>query len=72
MTWADTDGNTPLDPAWQSYFMLTQEEILLDHQMDDGTVATGKNQPQTQRRNACKIGSDSKKAKGPCNSRVLY
>ena len=52
-TWADADGNTPLDPAWQSYFMLTQEEILLDHQMDDGTVATGKNQPKPQRRNAC-------------------
>ena len=47
LTWADADGNTPLDPAWQSYFMLTQEEILLDHQMDDGTVATGKNQPQS-------------------------
>ncbi len=47
VTWADADGNTPLDPAWQSYFMLTQEEILLDHQIDDGTVATGKNQPQT-------------------------
>lgn len=47
LTWADADGNTPLDPAWQSYFMLTQEEILLDHQMDDGTEATGKNQPQT-------------------------
>lgn len=47
LTWADADGNTPLDPALQSYFMLTQEEILLDHQMDDGTVATGKNQPQT-------------------------
>ena len=47
LTWADADGNTPLDPAWQSYFMLTQEEILLDHQIDDGTVATGKNQPQT-------------------------
>ena len=47
LTWADADGNTPLGPAWQSYFMLTQEEILLDHQMDDGTVATDKNQPQT-------------------------
>ena len=47
VTWADADGNTPLDPAWQSYFMLTQEEILLDHQIDDGTVATGKNHPQT-------------------------
>lgn len=47
VTWADADGNTPLEPAWQSYFMLTQEEILLDHQIDDGTVATGKNQPQT-------------------------
>lgn len=47
VTWADADGNTPLDPAWQSYFMLTQEEILLDHQIDDGTVATGTNQPQT-------------------------
>ena len=41
VTWADADQNIPLDAGWQSYFMLTQEEILTDHEIDDGTVATG-------------------------------
>ena len=41
VTWADDDKNTPLDSGWQSYFMLTQDEILTDHEIDDGTVATG-------------------------------
>ena len=41
VTWADADGNTPLDSGWQSYFMLTQDEILMDHEIDDGTAATG-------------------------------
>ncbi len=41
VTWADADINTPLDPGWQSYFMLTQDEVLIDHEIDDGTVATG-------------------------------
>lgn len=41
VTWADSDMNAILDSGWQSYFMLTQEEILFDHEIDDGTVATG-------------------------------
>lgn len=41
VTWADADQNLTLDSGWQRYFMLTQEEILADHEIDDGTVATG-------------------------------
>lgn len=41
VTWADADGNTPLDSNWQRHFMLTQDEILTDHEIEDGTVATG-------------------------------
>lgn len=42
VTWADSDLNLTLDEGWQRYFMLTQTEILEDHEIDDGTVATGK------------------------------
>lgn len=41
ITWADSDMNATLDDNWHSYFMLTQEQILSDHQIDDETVATG-------------------------------
>lgn len=41
VTWADSDFNLTLDDGWQRYFMLTQEEILEDHEIDDGTTATG-------------------------------
>lgn len=41
VTWADADDNKLLDAGWQSCFMLTQDEILVDHEIDDGTVATG-------------------------------
>lgn len=41
VTWADSDLNLTLDDGWQRYFMLTQDEILSDHEIDDGTVATG-------------------------------
>lgn len=41
VTWADSDQNVTLDDGWQRYFMLTQDEILTDHEIDDGTVATG-------------------------------
>lgn len=41
VTWADSDMNVTLDDGWHRYFMLTQEQILLDHEIDDGTVATG-------------------------------
>ena len=41
ITWADSDMNSTLDDGWHRYFMLTQEQILLDHEIDDGTVATG-------------------------------
>lgn len=41
VTWADADDNKLPDAGWQSYFMLTQDEILVDHEIDDGTVATG-------------------------------
>lgn len=48
VTWADSDMNLTLDEGWQRYFMLTQEEILEDHEIDDGTVATGKSLAQTE------------------------
>lgn len=41
VTWADADENLTLDDGWQQYFMLTQDEILTDHVIEDGTVATG-------------------------------
>lgn len=41
VTWSDSDMNATLDDGWHRYFMLTQEEILSDHEIDDGTVATG-------------------------------
>lgn len=40
ITWADGSGK-PGDPYWQQYFILTQEQILYDHEITDGTVATG-------------------------------
>ena len=42
ITWCD--GLSPDDPEtmeWQKYFMLNQEKILVDHEITDGTVATG-------------------------------
>ena len=42
VTWADDDQNVPLDAGWQRYFMLAQDEILVDHEIDDDTVATGR------------------------------
>lgn len=41
ITWADSDMNITLDDGWHRYFMLTQEQILSDHEIFDGTVATG-------------------------------
>ena len=41
VTWSD-GWDIPADSlGWFDYFMLTQDEILSDHQIDDGTVATG-------------------------------
>lgn len=40
VTWCDELG-FPDSPEWESYFMLTQNEILKDHEITDGTVATG-------------------------------
>ena len=37
---ADGSGG-PWSTDWMRYFMLTQEQILEDHEIDDGTVATG-------------------------------
>ena len=42
VTWSD-GWDIPVDSLdWFSYFMLTQDEILFDHKIDDGTVATGR------------------------------
>lgn len=41
ITWSDNGINYPGDEGWYEYFMLTQDEILMDHEIDDGTVATG-------------------------------
>lgn len=39
ITWSDGAG-LPCSPEWNKYFMLTQEEILIDHEISDGTVAS--------------------------------
>ena len=41
VTWSDNDKNTPCSRNWQTYFMLTQERLLDDHVISDGTTATG-------------------------------
>lgn len=41
VTWADSDGVVPLSPEWHINFMMTQDEILWDREIVDGTVATG-------------------------------
>ncbi|NLZ91796.1 MAG: hypothetical protein GX918_07740, partial [Clostridiales bacterium] len=40
ITWSD-DMGLPGSPEWNNYFMLTQDEILIDHEITDGKVATG-------------------------------
>lgn len=40
ITWAD-EGGEPGSEGWMRYFLLTQDEILIDHEISDGTVATG-------------------------------
>jgi hypothetical protein len=40
ITWADEKG-LPGSAEWERYFMLTQEEILTDHEVYDGITATG-------------------------------
>jgi len=40
ITWCDEAG-LPGTPEWNNYFMLTQDEILVDHEITDGKVATG-------------------------------
>ncbi|MGN0610223.1 MAG: transglutaminase domain-containing protein [Ruminiclostridium sp.] len=41
VTWSDSTDNETLDEGWHRYFMITQEQVLLDHEISDGTVATG-------------------------------
>lgn len=41
VTWSDGSDIPPDGLDWFDYFMLTQDEILIDHDIDDGTVATG-------------------------------
>jgi hypothetical protein len=40
ITWSDEKGLSG-SPEWSSYFMLTQDEILIDHEITDGKAATG-------------------------------
>lgn len=40
VTWCDEAG-LPGSPDWNNYFMLTQDEILVDHEIIDCKVATG-------------------------------
>ncbi|MGI6695396.1 MAG: transglutaminase domain-containing protein [Christensenellales bacterium] len=40
ITWSDELG-LPDSLGWSRYFMLTQDEILVDHEITDGKVATG-------------------------------
>lgn len=42
VTWADDDNNLIGDEGWLKYFMVTEEDILRDHEILDGTSATGK------------------------------
>ena len=46
VTWSDDSGYYPSEPGWYDYFMLTQNEILLDHEITDDTVATGAAYPK--------------------------
>ncbi len=41
VTWSDNGVNKPCSLGWMKYFMITQEELLRDHIISDGTVATG-------------------------------
>ncbi len=41
VTWSDSGQNKPGDTKWMKYFILTQHQILTDHVISDGTVATG-------------------------------
>ena len=41
ITWCDNGINTPADVGWYDYFMITQEQLIRDHTITDGTVATG-------------------------------
>lgn len=41
VTWSDGYDIPPDGLDWFDYFMLTQDEILIDHDIEDGTVATG-------------------------------
>ncbi len=41
VTWSDNGVNKPCSSGWMKYFMITQEELLKDHIISDGTVATG-------------------------------
>ena len=40
ITWSDEMG-LPCSIGWNKYFMLTQDEILVDHVITDGKLATG-------------------------------
>lgn len=40
VTWSDGD-HTPISSNWYRYFMLFQEQILDDHEIDNNVVATG-------------------------------
>ncbi|MGN1014353.1 MAG: leucine-rich repeat protein [Butyricicoccus sp.] len=46
VTWSDSGKNEPAVGDWHQYFMLTQDEIEVDHYIDDGTVATGLRLPK--------------------------
>ncbi len=41
VTWSDSDRNEPFQKNWQKYYMVTQENVLKNHIISDGTVATG-------------------------------
>lgn len=45
ITWADETG-LPGSAEWTQYFMLTQEEILVDHEIYGDTQATGSQLPE--------------------------
>ena len=46
ITWADNGVNLPAAGDWHQYFMLTQDEIRVDHKISDGTKANGLRLPK--------------------------
>lgn len=49
ITWSDTSGAKLASNDWYQYFMLTHAEIYYDHEISDGTFATGITLPKPEK-----------------------